>query len=70
MLTALGGAALTFLVRVEGRIWHRLWPLIDALALGCWTATRAQKTLGDGLGWLPAVLLGTITAVGGGARGT
>lgn len=67
MLTALGGAALTFLVRVEGRIWNRLWPLIDALALGCWAATGAQKTVGYGLGWLPAVLLGTITAVGGGA---
>jgi uncharacterized membrane protein YeiH len=67
VLTALGGAALTFLVRVEGRIWNKVWPLIDALALGCWAATGAEKTLGYGLGWLAAVLLGTITAVGGGA---
>lgn len=67
LLTAFGGAALTFLVRVEGRLWDRVWPVVDALALGCWAAAGAQKTLDAGLGWLPAVLLGTITAVGGGA---
>ena len=67
LLTALGGAAVTFLIRVAGRLWDRLWPVIDALALGCWAAAGAQKTLDAGLGWLPALLLGTITAVGGGA---
>ena len=67
VFTALGGAALAFLIRVEGRLWDRVWPLVDALALGCWAAVGAQKTLEAGLGWLPAVLLGTITAVGGGA---
>lgn len=67
LTTAFGGAALAYLVRVEGRLWDRAWPVVDALALGCWAAAGAQKTLGVGLGWLPAVLLGTITAVGGGA---
>ncbi len=67
MLTAFAGAALTFTVRIEGRWWDRVWPVVDALALGCWAAAGAQKTLDAGLGWLPAVLLGTITAVGGGA---
>jgi uncharacterized membrane protein YeiH len=67
LLTALAGAAITFLVRVEGRFWDRTWPVVDALALGCWAAAGAEKTLDVGLGWLPAVLLGTITAVGGGA---
>ena len=57
---------MTFLLRVVGRLWDRVWPVIDALALGCWAAAGAQKTLDVGLGWLPAVLLGTITAVGGG----
>lgn len=66
-LTAFAGAALAFAVRVQGRLWDRVWPVIDALALGCWAAAGAQKTLDVGLGWLPAVLLGTITAVGGGA---
>jgi uncharacterized membrane protein YeiH len=67
LLTAFGGAALTFAVQVEGRLWSRAWPVIDALALGSWAAAGAQKTLDVGLGWLPALLLGTITAVGGGA---
>lgn len=67
ILTALGGAAVAFLVNVEGRMWDRGFPYVDALALGCWAAAGASKTLGFGLGWLPAILLGTITAVGGGA---
>lgn len=67
ILTALAGATIAFLLRVEGRLWDRVFPYVDALALGCWAAAGAQKTLGVGLGWLPAVLLGTITAVGGGA---
>lgn len=67
ILTALGGAAVAFVVRVEGRAWDRGFPYVDALALGCWASAGAQKTLGFGLGWLPAILLGTITAVGGGA---
>jgi uncharacterized membrane protein YeiH len=67
LTTALTAAALTFLVRVEGQVWNRVWPFLDAIALGCWAATGAQKTLAVGLGWLPALLLGTITAVGGGA---
>lgn len=67
VLTAFGAAAVTFLIRVEGRLWDRVWPVIDALALGCWAAAGAQKTLDVGLGWLPAVLMGTITVAGGGA---
>lgn len=66
ILTALAGAAIAFLVRIEGRVWDAVFPWVDALALGCWAAAGAQKTLGVGLGWLPAILLGTITAVGGG----
>jgi uncharacterized membrane protein YeiH len=66
ILTALAGAAVTFLLRVEGRLWDRGFPFVDALALGCWASAGASKTLGFGLGWLPAVLLGVITAVGGG----
>lgn len=64
--TALAGAAIAFFVTVEGRLWKYVFPFVDALALGTWAATGAQKTLSVGLAWLPAVLLGTITAVGGG----
>jgi uncharacterized membrane protein YeiH len=66
VLTALAGAALAFVLHVEGKAWDRVFPFVDALAIGCWAAVGAQKTLAFGLGWLPAVLLGTITAVGGG----
>ncbi|HEU5008709.1 MAG TPA: trimeric intracellular cation channel family protein [Jatrophihabitantaceae bacterium] len=65
-LVALAGAAIAFLLRIEGRTWNRLFPVVDAVALGCWSAAGAQKTLAFGFGWLPALLLGTITAVGGG----
>jgi uncharacterized membrane protein YeiH len=67
LLTAFAGAAISFVVHVQGPAWDRLWPVIDALALGTWSAAGAQKTLAVGLGWLPAILLGAITAVGGGA---
>ena len=64
--TALVGAAVAFFLPVKGRLWDRAFPFVDALALGCWAATGAIKTLADGLAWPPALLLGTITAVGGG----
>lgn len=64
--TALAGAAIAFLIPVGGRLWSVAFLFIDALALGCWAATGASKTLGVGLAVLPALLLGTITAVGGG----
>jgi len=65
--TALAGAIVAFLTPIHDRVWGAAFPVVDALALGCWAAAGAQKTLDVGLGWLPAVLLGTITAVGGGA---
>jgi uncharacterized membrane protein YeiH len=64
--TALIGAAIAFFLPVGGRLWNVAFPLVDALALGCWAATGALKTLSVGLAVLPALLLGTITAVGGG----
>ncbi|HEY3504657.1 MAG TPA: TRIC cation channel family protein [Actinocatenispora sp.] len=61
LLTALGGAGVAFLLRIEGRGWNRILLFADALALGFWAAAGAQKTLQVGLGWLPAVLLGSPT---------
>jgi uncharacterized membrane protein YeiH len=65
--TAVLGALAAFLLPFANRLWSKTFPVIDALALGCWASTGAFKTLGIGLGWLPAILLGTVTAVGGGA---
>lgn len=66
-LAVIAGAIVAFLTPIHARAWAMTFPVIDALALGCWAAAGAQKTLTVGLGWLPAILLGTITAVGGGA---
>lgn len=66
MGTALVGAALAYVIDVKGRAWDAVFPWLDAFAVGCWAAVGAQKTLGVGLGWLPALMLGVITAVGGG----
>lgn len=66
IVTAIVGAGIAYLLRIEGRLWSRVFPIADAIALGCWSVVGAQKALGVGLGWLPAILLGGITAVGGG----
>lgn len=66
IVSALIGALIAFTVPVEGRIWNRAWPYIDAVALGCWAGAGALKTLEAGFGWIPAIMLGTVTAVGGG----
>lgn len=65
--TALAGTGLAFILDVSRRRWDRILIALDASALSLWAAAGAQKTLEAGLGWLPAVLLGTLTAVGGGA---
>lgn len=66
LLTALAGAGIALIIRVEGRVWDKVFPPIDALAVGLWATVGAQKTLTVGLSPLTAVLLGMITAVGGG----
>lgn len=66
LITALVGAGTALLIRIEGRVWDRVFPPIDALAIGLWATVGAQKTLTVGLSPLTAVLLGMITAVGGG----
>ncbi|ACQ80205.1 protein of unknown function UPF0126 [Beutenbergia cavernae DSM 12333] len=66
LVTAIGVALFAYLVRTSGRWWLRGVRLIDAVALGTWGAVGAQRALDAGLHWLPAILLGTLTAVGGG----
>lgn len=66
LVTAIVGVLIALVFRIEGRRWR--WPLLiaDALALGCWAATGTFKAQVVGLGWLPSLLLGVVTAVGGG----
>jgi len=65
--TALAAAAIAFLIPLEGRRWRQCFPWVDAIALGTWAVVGTEKALLHGLGWLPAVLLGVMTACGGGA---
>lgn len=63
---ALLGAAVAFVLRLRGRWTHRVLLLADVLGLGAWAATGTAKALSLQLGMLPAVMLGVVTAVGGG----
>lgn len=66
LTTAIAGCAFAYFVPVNKRWWDVTFPYLDAVALGCWAAAGASRTLAVGLDWLPAVMMGTITAVGGG----
>lgn len=67
LTTALIGTVLAFSLALEGRWANRILVVADSLSLGCWAATGTSKALGAGLGWIPSIMLGLITAVGGGA---
>ncbi len=66
LATALVGALIAFLWKLENRFWMVVLLIADGVVLGCWAATGAMKTLGAGFGVMPALLLGITTAVGGG----
>ncbi len=66
LILAITGAAIAFVVPLKGKWSQRPLVVIDALAVGCWSAVGVQKALDAGLGWLPAIILGMVTAVGGG----
>ena len=63
---ALVGAAVAMMWKMDSRPWRFLLVVADGMVLGCWAATGASKTLDNGFGVTPAILLGIITAVGGG----
>ena len=66
LLAAIAGAFIAYLIELKGKWANRFLIIIDALALGCWAATGTSKALTVGLEWLPAILIGVATAVGGG----
>lgn len=67
LTVALCAAVLAFLVPLEGRRWNQFFPWVDAIALGTWAVVGTQKALLHDVHWLPAILLGVLTACGGGA---
>ena len=66
LVFAVVGGAFAFFIPLRNRWSQRALVLLDAFAVGCWAAAGAQKALDAGLWWLPAIMLGVITAVGGG----
>lgn len=60
------GALIAYMIALQGKASRALLSVADVLALGCWSATGASKALAAGLGWVPAIFLGVLTAVGGG----
>ncbi|MCD4550113.1 MULTISPECIES: trimeric intracellular cation channel family protein [unclassified Schaalia] len=64
--TALIGAGIAMLWKLNSRGWRIALVIADGTVLGCWAATGALKTVNAGFGWMPALLLGIMTAIGGG----
>lgn len=63
---AAGGALVAFFLSVELERFTGLITIFDAVGLGVFCVTGASKAVEFGLGNVQAILLGAITAVGGG----
>lgn len=63
---AVTGALIAFLLRFDGKWSKRSLIVADGFVLGAWTATGTLKALEGGFDILPSILMGVITAVGGG----
>ncbi|KAE8765869.1 trimeric intracellular cation channel family protein [Georgenia thermotolerans] len=63
---AAGGALLAFFVSRLPRLLQRPMLVLDAIGLSVFAVSGAQKALAFGLSPAPAILLGAVTAVGGG----
>lgn len=63
---ALIAATIAYFIHLEGTIARGALALADVLALGCWSATGTIKAASLGLQLIPSIMLGVITAVGGG----
>lgn len=66
-LSILGAILALMLGRIVGSRTLTLVMVVDAAGLGLFTVAGATRALGYGLSFLPCLLLGIITAVGGGS---
>ena len=66
LIAALASAAFTFFLHRQIERMTRPVMVLDALGLGLFAVAGCQKALAFGLQPLPAILLGVLTAVGGG----
>ena len=68
LLLALAGAAVGILIASRaGKTTDRMISFIDAVALGLFAVAGSTRAINAGLGRLPALLLGIVTAAGGGS---
>jgi len=61
------GVLSSYLMNLDRPVWRQAFTMLDAAVIGFWSVAGVNKTLQAGLGWLPAILLGTMSAIGGGA---
>ncbi|MBV7363068.1 TRIC cation channel family protein [Actinomycetaceae bacterium TAE3-ERU4] len=66
LYTALAGALVALLFRLDSKWSNRFVIMADGVVLGVWSATGVIKTLNLGFGPMPALLMGMLTAIGGG----
>jgi uncharacterized membrane protein YeiH len=64
---AFAGALVAFFIHFSERAWDRLFTVLDAAVIGFWSVAGVQRTFDAGLAWPAAIIMGTVTAVGGGA---
>ena len=66
LLTVIVGALIAFYFQSGVESFRSKLFLVDALALGLFAIVGADKAIRAGLTFIPAIMLGTITSVGGG----
>lgn len=67
LAVALGGAGAVFFFSGTLQRVNAIVVIVDAAVLGLYGIVGAEKAIANGLELLPAILLGMITAIGGGA---
>ena len=65
LYAACAEALVAWFVRFGTRTARRFLVVADAVVLGTWAATGAFKAIAHGMGVMPALLLGCLTAIGG-----
>lgn len=65
-VAAIVASLLAYTIDLGARWADRALILVDFIGMGCWAATGTSKSLMLGLHWIPSVMLGVTTAVGGG----
>jgi uncharacterized membrane protein YeiH len=67
LMAALAGAMIGMIFAHKiGKNTERAMIFMDAAALGLFSVAGSTRAINDGMSWLPALLLGATTAVGGG----